>query len=397
MKIPSKVSIEEQTTGAGVAGPKLPKLRAMRLSSRKCVFIKLIWPSLFFLWILASHADDATNRVNAIRIPAAGPVMKAQLGTDGVIHLLFQTAHGPQYAKSEDSGLTFSAPITIVNAAAQKPGLEFQAEDLAVGKDGRVHVAMSNNAWKLKLPEEEWGLYYTSLAPGGKAFKPVRNLNLKPSEGFSLAADERGAVTACFLSDKLFAKVSRDNGETFTANAELNPAWDPCNCCTTSATYGPDGKLAVLYREETNNERDMYLVLWDQSSGAKPLRTRVSGAPWKLEGCPMTYFTIRPAVTGYVAAWPTKGQVYFARLDKDGRLLPPGEIRTPGTTGMRTGLEVLSAKDGATLVAWKNKDVMGWQLYDTKGQPKGQPGSATSPGTGAAGVALPIGKFILFL
>jgi hypothetical protein len=64
---------------------------------------------------------------------------------------------------------------------------------------------------------------------------------------------------------------------------------------------------------------------------------------------------------------------------------------------MRTGLEVLSAKDGATLVAWKNKDVMGWQLYDAKGQPQGQPGSATSPGTGAAGVALPNGKFILFL
>src|SRR6185369_9918966 len=155
MKIPSKVSIEEQRIDACVAGPKSPKLRAMRLSSSKSVFIKLIWPSLFFARILASHADEATNRVNAIRIPAAGPVMKAQLGTDGVIHLLFQAAHGPQYAKSEDSGLTFSAPITIVNAAAQKPGLEFQAEDLAVGKDGRVHVAMSNNAWKLKLPEEE--------------------------------------------------------------------------------------------------------------------------------------------------------------------------------------------------------------------------------------------------
>src|SRR6187401_3202431 len=121
MKMPSKVLIEEQRIGAGVAAPKLPKLGAMRLSSRKSVFIELIWPSLFFLWILASHADDATNRVNAIRIPTAGPVMKAQLGTDGVIHLLFQTAHGPQYAKSEDSGLTFSAPITIVNAAVQKP------------------------------------------------------------------------------------------------------------------------------------------------------------------------------------------------------------------------------------------------------------------------------------
>ena len=110
----------------------------------------------------------------------------------------------------------------------------------------------------------------------------------------------------------------------------------------------------------------------------------------------MTYFSITPTATGYVAAWPTKGQVYFARLDTTGTVLPPGEIKTPGMSGMRTGLLALSAADGATLVAWKSKDLLGWQLYDAKGQPQGNSGSATSPGNGAAGVALPTGKFILF-
>jgi len=49
---------------------------------------------------------------------------------------------------------------------AQKPGLKFNAWDMAVSKEGRVHVAMGNNAWKLKLPQEEWALYYAALAPG---------------------------------------------------------------------------------------------------------------------------------------------------------------------------------------------------------------------------------------
>ncbi len=111
----------------------------------------------------------------------------------------------------------------------------------------------------------------------------------------------------------------------------------------------------------------------------------------------MTYFTITPTVTGYVAAWPTKGRVYFSRLDKDGAVLPPGEIRTPGTSGMRMGLLAVSADDGVSLVAWKNKEVLGWQLYDAKGQPQGNPGSAPSPGNGAAGVVLSSGKFVLFL
>jgi hypothetical protein len=259
-----------------------------------------------------------------------------------------------------------------------------------------VHVAMGNNAWKLKLPTNEWALYYASHVPDAKAFTPTRNINRKPSEGFSLAAGPGNAVTASFLSGKLYAMSSRDNGETFSPFTEINPAWNPCDCCTTSTAYGKDGKLAVLYREETGNDRDIYLALWDQSRNAQPTRTRVSTTGWRVNACPMTYFTVTPTDAGYVAAWPTKGQVYFARLDNAGTVLPPGEIRAPGTSAMRSGVLALSATDGATLIGWKNKDVLGWQLYDAKGQPQGDPGSVKSAGNGAAGVALPNGKFVLF-
>ena len=56
----------------------------------------------------------------------------------------------------------------------------------------------------------------------------------------------------------------------------------------------------------------------------------------------------------------------------------------------------MTATDGATLIAWKNKDVLGWQLYDAEGQPQGEPASAASPGAGAAGVVLRDGSFLVF-
>ena len=214
-------------------------------------------------------------------------------------------------------------PSRSLSGGSRTAGLEYSAWDMAVGKGGRVHVAMGTNAWKLKLPQEEWGFFYASLDPGASAFSPVRNINRKPSEGFSLAADEKGNVTACWLSDKLYANVSHDNGETFAPYVEIDPRYNPCNCCTTSAAYGEDGRLAVLYREETNNERDMYLVLWDQDAG-QMTRTRVSRTPWKIDACPMTYYTISRERGGFVAVWPTKGQIYFARLDGEGEPLPPG-------------------------------------------------------------------------
>src|SRR6266542_890632 len=127
-----------------------------------CVRFALL--SLSVMAAAAGHARERANRVDVIHVPGGFKVVKAQLGADGAIHLLLDAEDGPRYVKSLDAGVTFSAPMTIVDAASRKPGLKFQGEDLAVGKDGRVHVAMSNNARKLKLPEEEWGFYYASLA-----------------------------------------------------------------------------------------------------------------------------------------------------------------------------------------------------------------------------------------
>src|SRR2546428_10208936 len=100
--------------------------------------------------LVTAQAREMTNRVRVSRVPGAAKVLKAQSGVDGTIHLLFDGDGGPQYLKSADGGLTFGAPIAVVDTAAQKPGLKFSGWDLAADKDGRVHVAMGNNAWKLK-------------------------------------------------------------------------------------------------------------------------------------------------------------------------------------------------------------------------------------------------------
>jgi hypothetical protein len=223
----------------------------------------------------------------------------------------------------------------------------------------------------------------------------VRNLNEKPSEGFSLAADGKGNVTACWLADKLYANVSHDDGKTFAPHVEIDPAYDPCNCCTTSSVYGADGKLAVLYREETNNDRDMYLVLWDQDRGHVS-RTRVSSTLWKVGECPMSYYTIGRDERGFVAVWPTRGQIYFARLNDQGKLLPPGEMKTPGKAGMRTSMLALRGANGTTLVAWRDGERVSWQVYDADGRLVGPLGSAQSAGKGVAGVVDKEGHYLLF-
>jgi hypothetical protein len=335
------------------------------------------------------------GKVTTLSVPDAGPVVAARIDAGGTIHLVYNSGDGPQYVQSTDRGKTFLKPISVLDRESRKPGLAFDACDLALEADGRVHVAMSTNAWKLKLPQEEWGFFYANLEPGARAFSPVRNINRKPSEGFSLAADDKGNVTACWLSDKLYANVSHDHGKTFSPTVEIDHSFNPCNCCTTSTAYGADGRLAVLYREETNNERDMYLVLWDQPRN-EVSRTRVSGTGWKIDACPMSYYAIVPRDDGYVAVWPTQGQIYFARLDGNGALVSPSEITTPGTMGMRSGMLAWNGPDGTTLVAWKKDNQLGWQSYDKQGRPVGRPGVAKGAGNNVAGVLDKSGDFLLF-
>ena len=359
-----------------------------------------ISPAGSFLAILvltssASVADEGVGRVTTVAAPEGGKPVVARAGKDGTIHLLYDSPEGPKYARSVDDGATFGPAIAVVSGMPKEPGLEYSGWDLAVGQGGRIHVAMATNAWKLKLPVERWGYFYAFLDPGASAFSPERNINGKPSEGFSLAADDQGNVTACWLSGKLYANVSHDNGETFAPAVELDPTYNPCDCCTTSCTYGSDGRLALLYREETRNERDMHLVLWDQEQG-RMTRKRVGSTPWMIDGCPMTYFTVTPDRDGFVTAWPTKGRIYFARLDDRGASSKPAEIMTPGKSGMRTGILALAAADGSTLVAWSKDSQVGWQLYDAKGVPVGSPGSVESRGNGVAGALGKDGRFILF-
>jgi len=364
------------------------------MSIQQAEFALALLSTVFFSPAAASAADGI-GKVTTVPVPGRGQPVVAKTDAAGTIHLLYESKDGPKYARSTDGGQTFDLAIPVVVGGPQKAGLEYSAWDMAVGKGGRIHVAMGTNAWKLKLPEAEWGFYYASLDPASAAFAPVRNINRKPSEGFSLAADNKGKVTACWLSDKLYANVSHDNGESFAPFVELDTRFNPCNCCTTSAAYGEDGRLAVLYREETNNERDMYLVLWDQDRGEMS-RKRVSSTLWNVDACPMSYYTISRERDGFLAVWPTRGEIYFARLDAKGGPSYPAEIKTSGTSGMRTGMLALSAPDGNTLVAWKKDDQIGWQLYGVGGRPVGKPGSAKSSGNGVAGVVNKDGCFILF-
>lgn len=190
--------------------------------------LPLAIPLCFFL-ALSSWAADG---VRVVQTPNGGSVADAEVDAAGTIHLVYDADNTAYYVRSTDGGATFSKAIKVVDDKGGPAGLSYSCSDMAVGKDGRVHVVLSTNAWKLKLPKEQWGLHYASLDSGAAAFTPVRNINKMPSEGYSVAVSDKGEVALFWLSGKLYMNLSRDGGKTFGANAEPDAKLDPCNCCT---------------------------------------------------------------------------------------------------------------------------------------------------------------------
>src|SRR5438067_39415 len=127
--------------------PLLPawyQIAAMATILHSCLVRFTAIASILLATVMGNLAHERTNQVSVVRLPTAGQPLKAQVGRDGTIHLLLDSSDGPLYVKSQDGGGNFSEPIAVVDAASQRPGLKFSGSDLAVGREGRVYVAMSN-------------------------------------------------------------------------------------------------------------------------------------------------------------------------------------------------------------------------------------------------------------
>ena len=123
---------------------------------------------------------DTIDRVKTLRVPDGGEAVEPKFTPDGTIHLLYDLNDAPYYVRSKDDGATFSSPIPVVGKEFRKPGLAYTGTAMAVGKGGRVYVAMTTNNWKARLQDVPDGLLYSTLAVGAKAFTPLRSLNQRP-------------------------------------------------------------------------------------------------------------------------------------------------------------------------------------------------------------------------
>jgi hypothetical protein len=81
--------------------------------------------TLFFL-PAAAIADDGAVNVTTVTVPGGGKPVVAKADREGGIHLLYDSADGPKYAKSSDGGRTFGPSIPV--GEWDKPGADLRSQ-----------------------------------------------------------------------------------------------------------------------------------------------------------------------------------------------------------------------------------------------------------------------------
>lgn len=337
------------------------------------------------------------HKVNLARVPDGGIQPQVAVDAKGVVHLAYykgDPTHGDvYYVRSQDGGVNFTAAIRVNSTAGSAIAAgNIRGERIAVGKNGRVHVAWNGSrAVSSSTAPGREPMLYTRLNDAGTAFEPERNLIQTAyviDGGGAVAADSSGNVYVLWHaptpgskgegSRRVWIARSTDDGKTFSRE---RPAYDQptgaCGCCGMNAFADSAGSLYALYRSATQMvNRDMYLLV---SRDRGETFTGANVSKWNVGYCVMSSESFAESPTGVLGAWETEKQVYFGRIDRTtGKMSAP--VAAPGASGNRKYPAVTANAAGDTLFAWtegmgwKKGGSLAWQVYDKTGKPTADSG-----------------------
>jgi hypothetical protein len=358
------------------------------------------------------------------RVPDGGLQPQIAMAANGTMHMIYFSGDPKNgdlyYVRADKAASKFSRPLRVNSQPGSVVATgTIRGGQIAIGADGRVHVAWngSGNAQPKGPAHPKDGhsgspMLYTRLNDAGTGFEPQRNLMTRTFHldgGGTVAADANGNVYVAWhgasadsdgeAGRQVWIARSTDSGKSFDAET---PAWKQptgaCGCCGMSVFAKSDGTLLALYRSATQNiHRDNYLL--SSSDRGKSFQGSMIH-PWEINACPMSSMSFVENSGVTLAAWETAGQVFFGRID--GASVPK-VVSAPGEAKGRKHPKVALNSRGESILAWtegtgwQRGGSLAWQVYDRKGNPLGEKGSAPAVATWsfAAVAARPDGTFVI--
>lgn len=238
---------------------------------------------------------------------------------------------------SADSGKTWSHPTSPGTVKYGNIGLQRQPYTVA-DNVGTLHCIWENNPVGGNLL-----IYCSRSADNGKTWSEAKPAYVPKSGGHdfsSIAADDDGNVYITFLaydeqfsdgSKHVFLVRSTDRGETWGSLTKVDRfvAGGSCECCMQNVTVSKSGEVAVAFRSNISNRRDVYVSKSYDNGKTFADPILIQDEKWMINACPSTGPSLVYDATGnlHIAWRDSRNSVgrdvaYYA-------MLPAGSTTTP--------------------------------------------------------------------
>lgn len=245
------------------------------------------------------------------------------------IYVVFGQEDTISVARSADGGDTFGAPVSL--PASGKLSLGMRRGPRIAGTTRAVMVAAV-------IGQKGGGadgdiVVYRSIDQGITWSAPVIINDVPGSarEGLhAMTASPSGLVVIAWLDlrqggTRIYAAASRDHGATWTPDALVYsaPGGSVCECCHPSVAISGGGHVAIMFRNNLDGNRDMYIARSANGVTFAPAAKLGTGS-WALNACPMDGGAIAFDRADIVATWRRENDVYLTTASVPERTLGPG-------------------------------------------------------------------------
>jgi hypothetical protein len=278
-----------------------------------------------------------------------------QLAVDpkGRIMVVYGVGNEIRCRVSTDRGLSFNEPITVGSLPT-----------LALGGRRGPRVAATGRAFIVTAIGGAQGggkdgdvFAWCSIDQGVSWSKPIRiNAEIGSArEGLhALAAHPDGTVFCTWLDLRtgamtLFGARSTDHGATWQPDRVVyrSPEKQICTCCHPSAAFALDGTLFVMWRDDIQGARDMYLSRSSDRGDTFARAEKLGARTWIFGQCPMDGGAIAINADGTVTTiWMRAQDVFLTQPGQFEKRLAPGIQPWAAATPLGPAMTWLQSRPG---------------------------------------------------